>query len=176
MLTAPVAWFLIAAVAGVGALLAFSGDDPSLRSSRVETPSPTLAASVPTLPTTTTIPLPTTLDGLIAFLAGNPSVFGERGPDLFDALLELRDRPDGKRAASLLEDIDEWVADGELVVRVRASGARYASTARAPACGKAPSGMRYTPSMLEIYSALPITSKAQALLLGRPCSTVSRVS
>ena len=68
-----------------------------------------------TLPTTTTLVLPTTLDGLITFLAVDPDAFGVRGAELLARLLDVRDDPGGKDAAErLARDIERWVADGEL--------------------------------------------------------------
>ncbi len=107
---------VIAALIGAGAVLLSRGEKASPRGAALsETVLPSAKAVATTLPPTTTT-VPTTVDGLIALLAADPERFGARGPDLLDALLEIRDHPDpkGKRAERLAGDIEEWVADGEL--------------------------------------------------------------
>ncbi|MEX2268321.1 MAG: protein kinase [Acidimicrobiia bacterium] len=108
--------FIVAAVVGLGAgLLMFRGDSPLRRGERAAGVAQPLGASVPTLVTTTTFQLPTTVDGLIAFLAAAPDAFGERGSELLERLLELReDSEHGRDAEHLAQDIEGWVEDGEL--------------------------------------------------------------
>ncbi len=114
----PVALLGVAALVGAGIALLLSSSDPELDPNRLVSAGPLVSSevSLPTLPATTTTTLPTTLDGLIALLVLSPDAYGERGGDVLDGLLELRDHPDpnGKKVERLAEDIEEWVADGEL--------------------------------------------------------------
>jgi serine/threonine-protein kinase len=113
-----IALFAAAAVIGAAAgWLIFRGEDGRVRAERAGIAVPPLAASVNTLPTTTTttFPLPTTIDGLIAFIASDPDEFGARGRELLDGLVDLSDDPDrGRDAEKLARDIQKWVKDGEL--------------------------------------------------------------
>jgi len=108
----------LAVLIGAGAALLLSRGDDTAPSQAVRSGPvlPSLKVDVPTLPPTTTTTLPTTLDGLIAFVSANPDGFGERSGDLLEGLLDVRDHPDprGRRAEHLARDIEEWVADGEL--------------------------------------------------------------
>ena len=99
--------------AGAGLLLLGGGSDPQ-RTVHSALTLPSVAT--PTLPATTTSTLPQTLDALIAMLAANPGQFGDKAPELLDQLRALQEHPDpkGKRAARLIDEIDQWVADGEL--------------------------------------------------------------
>jgi hypothetical protein len=111
---------LVGAAVGATALGAIlltggSGSDPTLGAARVTTTStlpPTTTTTIP--PTTTT--LPQTVNQLVALLAADPSAFGEQGQELFDRLISLNQRPDrqGRDAARLLEDLQGWLADGEI--------------------------------------------------------------
>jgi serine/threonine-protein kinase len=109
---------LVAALVGGGiAVLLSRGDEGSLLGGVFSEPVvPSASAVVTTLPPTTTTTIPTTIDGLIALLAADPTQYGTRGPDLLEALLRIRDHPDpkGKQTERLVDDIEEWVADDEL--------------------------------------------------------------
>ena len=109
--------FVLAAVLGAGAgWLLLGGADPNRRAERTKQDVTPASVTPPSVSTTTTITLPTTIDGLIAALALDPSVAGERGDELLRGLMEVRDRPDprGKRAEHLAEEISKWMEDGEL--------------------------------------------------------------
>jgi hypothetical protein len=109
--------FVAAAVIGAAAgFLIFQGEGGPIRAERAGVAVPPVAVSVNTLPTTTTtIPLPTTIDGLVAFLASNPDAFGARGRELLDRIVDLSDDPGrGHDAENLARDIQQWVEDGEL--------------------------------------------------------------
>lgn len=107
---------LAAVVAGAAVLLADGGQtEPAIGPATTTTLPPTTTTLPPTtLPPTTT--LPSSLEGLLGLLAGNPALAGPRGFDLAEELAEVLERPDpkGKRAEKLIGDIDEWVAEGEL--------------------------------------------------------------
>jgi eukaryotic-like serine/threonine-protein kinase len=81
-----------------------------------ETTAPPTSAPTSTSPTSPST-LPSSLDELIAVLEAEPQVAGARGEDLLDRLDDVQ-RRDGdrqrSRAEDALEDIDEWVDDGEL--------------------------------------------------------------
>jgi serine/threonine-protein kinase len=110
--------FVLAAVLGAGAgwLLIGGGADPSTRAEGVKKDVTPASVTPPSVSTTTTITLPTTIDGLIAALALSPSAAGEKGDELLRGLMEIRDRPDpkGKRAEHLVDEIQHWVEDGQL--------------------------------------------------------------
>jgi eukaryotic-like serine/threonine-protein kinase len=84
------------------------------------TPGTTSETEPTTTPTTepppTTAPSPQTIDELIALLAANPDAHGEKGEDLLEKLQEVQEKPgkQGKKAAELIGEVDQWVADGEL--------------------------------------------------------------
>lgn len=105
---------LAAVVAGAAVLLADGGQtEPVIGPVTTTTLPPTTTT---TLPPTTTTTLPSSVEGLLGLLAGNPALAGPRGSELAEELADVLERPDpkGKRAEQLIEDIDEWVQDGEL--------------------------------------------------------------
>lgn len=109
--------FVLAAVLGAGAgWLLIGGNDPSRRAERVNQDVTPASVTPPSVVTTTTITLPTTIDGLIAALALNPSAAGEKGDELLRQLMEIRDRPDprGKKAEQLAKEISHWMDDGTI--------------------------------------------------------------
>jgi eukaryotic-like serine/threonine-protein kinase len=88
--------------------------------STTSAPAPTTAPTTTTPTTSAPTPpstLPSSLEELIALLAEEPGIAGERGEDLLDRLDDVQ-RRDGNRqrarAEDALDDIDEWVDDGEL--------------------------------------------------------------
>lgn len=121
-------------VAGaVGALAVFAaialarvgdgnGEPAGVRSdlSQETTPTVTTAPTVTTVATTaTTAPTTTALSigSLTDLLFANPDGYGDKGRDLLDKLQKLqreRGRDQAEEAADLLDDIGDWVADGEL--------------------------------------------------------------
>ena len=95
---------------------ATSTPDPAA-STTPGTPSETEPTTTPTTePPPTTAPSPQTIDELIALLAADPDAHGEKGEDLLEKLQELQEKPgeQGKKAAELIGEVDQWVADGEL--------------------------------------------------------------
>jgi eukaryotic-like serine/threonine-protein kinase len=72
------------------------------------------ASTLATSTTTTTVPAPRTMDELVAVLAGNPSAYGPRGPELLSALSELQQDPSPHDAADLSKAITAWIASGQL--------------------------------------------------------------
>jgi hypothetical protein len=57
---------------------------------------------------------PTDLDALIDRLAADPGAAGEKGDDLLDDLRDLRADPNDAAARDLIEEIADWMANGEL--------------------------------------------------------------
>jgi len=60
---------------------------------------------------------------LTDLLSAGPEDYGKKGRDLLDKLQELqreRGRDQAKKAADLIEDIDDWVDDGELNAAIAA--------------------------------------------------------
>jgi serine/threonine-protein kinase len=117
----------------VGALLGLAavalanrdGDDrASVRSDAVQDTTSTAPASTVTIATTTTTaPTTTTTTTVVSIgtltdlLSAGPENYGKKGRDLLDKLQELqreRGRDRAEKAADLIEDIDDWVDDGEL--------------------------------------------------------------
>lgn len=121
----------------VGALIGFaaialanrSGDDhANVRSKDVQettstvTPASTAATvttTATTAPTTTTTPSTgaVSIGTLTDLLSASPEDYGKKGRDLLDKLQEVqrkRGRDQGEKAADLIEDISDWVQDGEL--------------------------------------------------------------
>jgi len=107
---------LIAGAMVGGALLLGGGDEPASRAVTGVTQAP--ATAPPTLATTTTTlpPAPQTVDELIALMAADPSAFGEKGPDLYERLIELRDDPENssKAAEQIVAEVERWVEKGQL--------------------------------------------------------------
>ena len=58
--------------------------------------------------------MPENIGELIALLAADPDAFGEKGSDLLDKLVEVQEEGDSEKAAKLIEEIDKWVAEGQL--------------------------------------------------------------
>lgn len=120
--------------AAIGAALGFAaiallrggdggdGDDVALRvdpaGEATTTASTTTTAPTTTVaPTTTAAPAPASIGALTDLLSGSGRDHGKKGPDLLDKLQEVqreRGRKQAEKAADLIEDIDDWVEDGEL--------------------------------------------------------------
>lgn len=95
--------------------------DPTAQVATSTTTSPTTEAPTTTTttapPTTTTTTMVSSIGALTDLLSGSAQDYGEKGPDLLDKLQEVqreRGREQAKKAADLIEDIDDWVEDGEL--------------------------------------------------------------
>lgn len=76
----------------------------------------TVATTTTTVPTATTA-APASIGALTDLLSGAPDAYGKKGRDLLDKLQEVqrkRGRDQAKKAADLIEDIEDWVEDGEL--------------------------------------------------------------
>jgi hypothetical protein len=113
-----IALVLVAALGtGVALALRGGGDDPSHTAQQRER---SVAASEPTQPSTTvtTVPTPRTLGELMAVLAGNPTAYGPRGPELLDELSRVAGGGDPEDAQKLLGEVAEWTAEGELVPEI----------------------------------------------------------
>jgi serine/threonine protein kinase len=82
--------------------------DPTVES----TEPPTTTTSAPPSTAPAPPPPPQTIDELMALLVANPAAFGEKGPDLLDKLGDAA--ADSEEAAKLIEEVDKWVAEGEL--------------------------------------------------------------
>lgn len=119
----------MAGLAGAGIVLLLvllalaqrDGDDATSTPGPAASTTPgTTSETEPTTPTTepppTTAPSPQTIDELIALLAADPDAHGEKGEDLLEKLQEIQEKPgeQGKKAAELIGEVDQWVADGEL--------------------------------------------------------------
>lgn len=120
----------------VGGLLGFavialayrSGSDDGRAAVRTDPTGEEAASTLSTPSTTTTVPAttgvpPTTPTTLLSvgtvtdLLSAGPEEYGKKGPDLLDKLQEVqreRGRDQAEKAADLIEDIDDWVEDGEL--------------------------------------------------------------
>ncbi len=118
-------WAVLAALALVGAfMIAWAlanrddGTGPTIAAdpttSSTTTTTTTTTTPPTTTPPTTTTPEPQTIDELIALLAANPDAFGEKGEDLVGKLEEVQADGDPEDAANLIEEIDKWVAEGQL--------------------------------------------------------------
>jgi len=122
----------------VGALLGFTaialanrdGDDQaSVASDAVQETTSTAepASTAVTIATTTTAATTTTtvasIGTLTDLLSAGPEDYGKKGRDLLDKLQEIqrkRGRDQAEKAADLIEDIDDWVDDGELNAAIAA--------------------------------------------------------
>ncbi len=143
-------WWIAAAIPvlfalGVGlglALVDRSDDEPgaSIDATTPTTPTTpvTEAPTTTAAPTTTTTPAPQTIGELIALLTANPAASGEKGPDLLDKLGEVGG--DGEKAAKLVEEIDKWVANGELDPEIGTTAQRLLLSLPADSPGGADNG------------------------------------
>jgi serine/threonine-protein kinase len=109
---------LVLALVGTGVALALDGGGTDLAStSPPSTRQRAVATSESTQPsTTTTIPTPRSIAELFAVLAGNPSAYGRRGPELAQRLgtVVTGNDEDGKEARRLTAEIPGWVSSGQL--------------------------------------------------------------
>jgi len=141
----------------VGALLGFAaialanrdGDDQaSVRSDAVQdttsTVAPastavTIATTTTTAPTTTTTTTVVSIGTITDLLSAGPEDYGKKGRDLLDKLQELqreRGRDQAKKAGDLIEDIDDWVDDGELDAAIAAQARQLLEPLAIPGRGK----------------------------------------
>lgn len=140
----------------VGALLGLAavalanrdGDDrASVRSDAVQdttsTAAPastvTIATTTTTAPTTTTTTTVVSIGTLTDLLSAGPEDYGKKGRDLLDKLQELqreRGRDQAKKAGDLIEDIDDWVDDGELDAAIAAQARQLLEPLAIPGRGK----------------------------------------
>ncbi len=120
-----VAALALAAVIVLTAVAALTGDDtPDDVATGSEATDPTVSeppATNDTAPDTPAAPSSTaaitTIGELADRIAADPDSFGEKGSDLLNKLQEVqREKPDkqAEKASKVLEEIDEWVADGKL--------------------------------------------------------------
>lgn len=133
------------ALLGGGVVVALGALDSSGRDPLVAVP-PTLApTTTPTAPLvnvplvavapTTATTLPTTIGGLLDLLiSGTPAAYGEKGRELFDQLLALRNdpHPKAKQADRLAREIDRWVRDGQLDPTIGALATQILSSSPSP--------------------------------------------
>jgi eukaryotic-like serine/threonine-protein kinase len=109
-----------AIVAVVTALSSGNGDDPVAApgAGPVATPSTTAPTTTTTTePPTTTTTAPPTIGALTDVLMGNVDGYGEKGKDLLDELQDVQSEGDDKRAKEArkaIEEIEEWLEDGEI--------------------------------------------------------------
>lgn len=80
------------------------------------------ATAAPVVTTATTAPTTTTttvasIGSLTDLLSAGPEDYGKKGPDLLDKLQEVqrkRGRDQAEKAADLIEEVSDWVEEGEL--------------------------------------------------------------
>ena len=103
-----------------GALVLTDGDDSSQGGDPAAAVEPSTSTSTSTSTTTTTVPPPQDLSQLAAILAGNPTAYGPRGPELLDGILEILagEDADGKTARHLFDEVPKWTSRGELDAEV----------------------------------------------------------
>jgi len=96
-----------------------------------------IATTTTTAPTTTTTTV-VSIGTLTDLLSAGPEDYGKKGRDLLDKLQELqreRGRDQAEKAADLIEDIDDWVDDGELDAAIAAQARQLLEPLASPGRG-----------------------------------------
>jgi serine/threonine-protein kinase len=141
-------WLVAAAVVVVltvaaALLTGGGGDSPAPRATVTTVPTTRPAPTTTTPPPSVTLGSVQTLQQLAALLAAHPGVYGARSADLLAQLNQFLARdsvPTKKEASNLIEQVQGWVAQGQLDRSVGSTAARlltpYARTSEPPGQAK----------------------------------------